>query len=123
LREVAVEPGAEQPEAQADLVLYAEVIPGGPSVFAPPGAFDTLGAFDSDYFVQRAPPSEAQRRPIWHFRHRLDWLRPRQQPQWARRKLYLLAISAERMPTSIAVGGLCGESGLGYFRNVAVLSG
>src|SRR5512143_2425673 len=91
LREVAVEPGAEQPEAQAALVLYAEVIPCGPSVLAPPGAFDTFGAFGSDYLVQRAPPSEAQRRPIRYFRHRLDRLRPRQQPQWARRKLYLLA--------------------------------
>ena len=57
------------------------------AVLAPPSALDALGAFGGDHLVQRAPPAEAQRRPVRHFGDRLDRLRPQQQPQRARRQI------------------------------------
>jgi hypothetical protein len=91
-------------------------------VFGPPDALDALGAFGGDDLVQGAPPPEAQGRSIRHFRHRFNWLWPRQQPQRTRRKLYLLAITTKCIPTGIVIDGLRGESSLGQFRNMAVLS-
>ena len=70
-----------------------------PALFAPPGAFDALGAFGGDHLMQRAPPAEAQRRAVRHLGDGLDRLRLRQQPQGARRQLNVSAEAAERRPS------------------------
>ena len=92
-------------------------------MLAPPGAFDALGAFGGDHFMQRAAPAKAQRRAVRHLRDRLDRFRPRQQPQRTRRKRGLFPITAKRSPAGIAIDGLRGKCGFGHFRNVAVLRG
>src|SRR6185369_18071265 len=60
--EIAIEAGAEQPEAQTAFVLDAEVVARGTAMLAPPGALNALGAFGGDHLVQRPPPFEAQGR-------------------------------------------------------------
>src|SRR5262245_58193238 len=65
-RDVAVEPGAKEPEAQPRLVLDAEIIARGATLFAPPGAFDAFGAFRANHFMQGAAPAEAHRRAVRH---------------------------------------------------------
>src|SRR5262249_22767429 len=121
LREIAIESGPEQPETQPALVLNPEIIPCGPAVLAPPGALDAFRTFGGNYLVQRTSPSESQRWAVRHFRHRLDWLRSRQQPQWTRRKLYFSAVATERSPANITVNGLRGENSLCQLRNMAIL--
>src|SRR5690348_5403137 len=71
----AVEPGAEQPEPQAGLVLDAEIVARSAAVLGPPGAFDALRAFGGDDLVERAPPAKPHRRSVGHRRDRLDRLR------------------------------------------------
>src|SRR5260221_10448529 len=61
-RHVAVEPRAKQPEAQSRLVLDVEIVARRAALFAPPGAFDALGSFGTNDFVQGAAPAEAHRR-------------------------------------------------------------
>src|SRR6185295_7008680 len=69
MREIAVKPGAEQPESKPAFVLDAEVIARRPAVLAPPGAFDAFRPFGGNHLVQRAPPTEAQRRAVRYLRH------------------------------------------------------
>src|SRR5262245_48454651 len=121
LRQVAVKPRAEEPESKSAFVLDAEIIPRRAAVFAPPGSFDPFRTFGCDHFVQCAPPSKTQGRSIRHFRHGLDRLRPRQQPQRTRRKIGLLAILTERIPAHIAIDDLRGEASLCQFGNMTVL--
>ena len=71
----------------------------GAAFFAPPGAFDALGAFGGDHFVQRAAPAEAHRRAVRHQRQNvLDRLGLGEQPQRARAQSGLGAEAAERIP-------------------------
>src|SRR5258708_40281634 len=67
-RHVAVEPRAKQPEAQSRLVLDVEIIARRAALFAPPGAFDALGSFGTNDFVQGAAPAEAHRRAVGYER-------------------------------------------------------
>src|SRR6187551_714733 len=94
-RGVTVEPGAVQPEAQARLVLHADVIARRFAVLAPPGAFDAFWPFGRGYFMQRAPPAETQRRPVRHARQGLDWLWAREQPQRPRAQIHRFAKTLE----------------------------
>src|SRR5579885_396495 len=64
LGKVAIEPGAEQPEAKSCLVFHAKIIASRSAVLAPPGALDALRSVGRAHLVQRAPPAEAQRRPV-----------------------------------------------------------
>src|SRR5258705_10901078 len=67
-RHVAVEPRAKQPEAQSRLVLDLEIVARRAALFAPPGAFDALGSFGTNDFVQGPAPAEAHRRARGHQR-------------------------------------------------------
>src|SRR5262245_20098031 len=105
---VAIKPGAEEPEAQAGLVLDAEIIARRTTRFAPPGAFDALGAFDGYYLVQSAAPAEAQRRSVGHDGEDVhDRLGLGEQAQRPRAAGGLGAEMTERLPA-----GLCSRQGL-----------
>src|SRR5262245_49441232 len=101
-RLVAIEPGAKQPEAQPRFVLDAEIVARRAAVLAPPGAFDALGPFGCDHFVQRVPPAEAHRRAVGHEREDvLDRLGPGEQAQRPRAQVGLDAEAAPRLPAEL----------------------
>src|SRR5262245_25703627 len=101
-RQVAIEPGAKQPEAQPRFVLDAEMVARWAAVLAPPGAFDALGPFGRDHFVQRAPPAEAHRRAVGHESEDvLDRLGPDEQAQRPRAQVDLDAEAAPRLPAEL----------------------
>src|SRR5581483_8829883 len=92
----AIKPVAENPEAQARLVLDAEVIAGQHlAVLLPPFHGDALRPFHPRHHMVGAPPGEAMRRTVGHGRKRhLDRLGPREQTQGPQRRLAVGAASA-----------------------------
>src|SRR5499433_3733923 len=101
-RDVAVEPGAKEPEAQPRLVLDAEIVARGATLFAPPGAFDAFGSFRANHFMQGAPPAKAHRRAVRREGEDVgDGLGLGEQTQWARAQLSLGAEAAERIPAKL----------------------
>src|SRR5262245_17440618 len=101
-RLVAIEPGAKQPEAQPRFVLDAEIVARWAAVLAPPGAFDALGPFGCDHFVQRAPPAEAHRWAVGHEREDVfDRLGPGEQAQRPRAQVDLDAEAAPCLPAEL----------------------
>ena len=84
-----VKPVAKDPEAQALLVLDAEIIPRQRfAVLLPPFHGDALGALDPHHRMRDAPPGELMRRAVGHGRERhLDRLGLFEQPQGAQRRL------------------------------------
>ena len=97
-----IEPVAENPEAQARLVLDAEVIAGQHlAVLLPPFHGDALRPFHPHHHVIGAAPGEMMRRTVGHGRKgNLDRLGPREQTKRPQRRLAFGA----RGP-----GGLCGR--------------
>src|SRR6266404_3151895 len=121
-RHVAVEPRAKQPEAQSRLVLDLEIVARRAALFAPPGAFDALGSFGTNDFVQGAAPAEAHRRAVWHERENVgDGLGFGEQTQRACAQPSRGAEAAKDIPAEFgARHGLCRHGRGGEFGNVAV---
>src|SRR5215813_15413568 len=123
-RDVAVEPGAKEPEAQPRLVLDAEIIARGATLFAPPGAFDAFGAFRANHFMQGAAPAEAHRRAVRHEGEDVgDGFGLGEQAQRTRAQLSVGAEAAERIPAKLgARHGLRRHRRGGEFGDMAVTS-
>src|SRR5262249_4176701 len=123
-RHVAVEPGAKEPEAQPRLVLDAEIVARGATLFAPPGAFDAFGSFRANHFVQGAAPAEAHRRAVRHEGEDVgDGFGLGEQAQRTRAQLSVGAEAAERIPAKLgARHGLRRHRRGGEFGDMAVTS-
>ena len=94
-----IEPVAKDPEAQARLVLDAEIIPRrAVAVLLPPFHGDAFGPLHPHHRMRDAAPGELMRRAVGHGGERhLDRLRPVEQPQRPQRRLALDALRPCRL--------------------------
>src|SRR5215468_11358672 len=121
-RDVAVEPAAKEPEAQPRLILDAEIVARGATLFAPPGAFDAFGSFRTNHFMQGAAPAEAHRRAVRHEGEDVgDGFGLGEQAQRTRAQLSVGAEAAECIPANLgARHGLRRHRRGGEFGDMAV---
>src|SRR5215468_8620618 len=121
-RHIAVKPRAKNPEAQPRLVLDLEIIARRTAFFAPPGAFDALGPFGTNDFVERSPPAEARWRAVGHERKNVgDGLGFGEQTQRARAQGGRGAEAAKDIPAEGGARRRLRRHGCrGEFGNVAV---
>src|SRR5436305_9131152 len=93
-----VKPVAIEPEAQAVLVLDAEIVAGQRGALRPPPFHgDALGPFGAHHGVGGAAPDEASGRAVRHLGDHLDFLRPLEQAQGPQRWLAVRPFRPDRL--------------------------
>src|SRR5690242_7980578 len=108
-----IKAGAEEPEAAPLLVLDPVIIARGLALAAaaPPFTGDALGSVGAAHPMCQTAPAEENRRIIRHRRHRLDRLRPRQEPDRA---------SSRRRPGGVGAGREHRRKALGPLGHMAL---